>query len=205
MGSELQWWHIVVPLFTGGAFGAFITAIVTSYRNRVQPVGYRIDLRPVFKNSDAQFSLSSKITIYEDATPHHFDNLFVFDIQISNKGNQDINEFPLGLTLGNGDQAVYAEYASPDRHHTASPTGVKPSNPLNELDSVLKPFNRGDVYSFYVYVVIPEGKEKPDMIELSSPSSIRFTRMPTMGEMIAEAASSTSLVVGPVRLIISGR
>jgi hypothetical protein len=200
MGSELQWWHIILPLITGGAFGAVITALVTSYKNRIQPVGHRIDLRPVFRGSKT--ALNAKITISDGTNEHQFHNLFLFEVEIVNKGNQDIKEFPLGFTLKNGAEAIYAEYKSPDRHHTVSPSGVSPSTPKSEMDITIKPFNRGDLYSFYLYVVIPEGLKEPQTVNLSSSYPIKFVDIPTIGEMVAQTAAS--ITIGSIRLTFGG-
>jgi hypothetical protein len=198
VSGELQWWHIVVPLLTGGAFGALITAVVTGFRNRIQPVGYRTEMVPVFKQNVEVSSLNAKIIIHEGDKEYPFHNMFVFDIYVVNRGNKDIDEFPLGFTLEKGDQAIYLEYESPDRHHTITPSGVSLSTPKSEVDIKLKPFNRKDWYTFRVYVV-PEGDFAPGMIELSSPYPIRFTTMPTMGEMLA-AATEVAVKVGPISI-----
>jgi hypothetical protein len=195
MSNELQWWHIVVPLLTGGAFGAIITAVVAGFRNRIQPVGYRTTMLPVFKQNVDVSSLNAKIIIHKGDEEYPFHNLFVFDVYVVNRGNKDIDEFPLGFTLGDGDKAIYMEFESPDRHHIMSSSGVSPTTPKGEIDVNLKPFNRQDWYSFRIYVV-PEGDYEPGIIELSSPYPIRFTTMPTMGEMLA-TASEIAVKVGP--------
>lgn len=216
MANELQWWHIVVPLFTGGAFGALITAVVTSYRNRIQPVGRRVDVLPLFiqltdtlpvlrgKNSE-EVSLNTTISISRGTKEYKFPNLFLVDIQVINKGNKDFEEFPFGITLDEGDHTVFVVHKSPDRHHVVSQSSVQPEAPKSEIDFSLKPFNRRDLYSFKLYVVIAEGKAEPGEIDFSSRLPIKFTDMPTMGELVAQAAESTSLVVGPFRFIISSR
>lgn len=205
MSSELQWWHIVVPLFTGGAFGALITAIVTTYRNRIQPVGYRRDIRPVFTEGGNQTSLAAKITIYDDSKEFTFHNLFIIQFLVVNKGNKDIEEFPIGFTLSEGDKAVWFEVGTLDRHHETTPSGVGPDNPKSEIDIMLQPFNRGDLYVLGIYVVIPEGRQMPGMIKVSSPYPVRFISMPTIRESAEQAASSASIAVGPIRITISGR
>lgn len=204
--AEVQWYHIVAPLLGGGAAGAVINSIVAAVRNRIQPVGRRVESLPVFKQTLGKSSLRSMITIHEGTTEHHFHNLFLIDIQIVNRGNRDVEKFPFGITLKPGDKAVYIEHEAPDRHHQVTKiTAVTPGNPADELDFELVPFNRGDSYSLKLYVVIPEGREEPGKVQLSSSQPVRFTDMPTIGELVSQAAKSTILDVGFMKLTIGGR
>jgi hypothetical protein len=47
--TSQQWLQIVAALLGGGAAGAIITALVSAYRNRVQPVGYKTEVIQVFR------------------------------------------------------------------------------------------------------------------------------------------------------------
>jgi len=49
------------------------------------------------------------------------------------------------------------------------------------LDFRLKPFNRHDVYSFNVFLVLKGGK-KPGEMQFSSSHSIRFVDLPSVGD-----------------------
>jgi hypothetical protein len=201
--GEINWVLVIVALVGGGAMGAVINTIVSAYRSRLQPVGRRIELLPVFRHAGGTSSLSAEIAITHDGSTRTFKNLFLADVQVVNRGNKDLEQFESGATLGDGDRCIYVETSPPDRYHQAlqiSP--VTPQVPLQELDFRLRPFNRGDSYSFKMYIVIPENQEEPQGIALGSPSPIRFVDMPTVGEILARAASEAAVSVGPLRIVL---
>ena len=199
---DLEWSQIVVSLLGGGAMGAIINSGVTSFRNKIQPVGWRCEVLPIFIQTLGESSLHAKVTISEDnKVVNQFNNLFLIEVQVVNRGNTDLNEFNFGITLSEGEKAVYVETKSNDRHHLIEQTTlVTPTEPKNEIDFILKPFNRRDSYVCKLFVVIPEGQEKPGEIRPSSPQPIKFTDMPTMAELLTQAAGTSSLMLGPISL-----
>lgn len=201
MMPDINWIQIGAALLGGGAMGAIISSVVTSVRNRFQPIGNRVDTLSVFRQKLGESSLKTEITISVKDSEYKFNNLFLIDIQIVNKGNKDINEFPFGITLFNDDKAVFIESISKDRHHQIDhQTEVSPDKPKSEIDFILKPFNRRDSYSFKLYVVVPERKDEPSPVKISSSQPVKFVGMPTIGEMISEASRSTSLNIGPLKI-----
>ena len=204
--SEIQQWQLIIgicALFVGGLGGAIFTYFATSYRNRVQPIGHSIDVIPILKPNEDKTKLNTKIVVEDEIDgQHEFRNLFLYDVLLINKSNQDIRDFTIGVTLQNGDKAIYADVETPDRHHTAISTKVTPENPLSEIDFTLSPFNRGKAYSLKVYVVIPDGSSNPSEIDLSSPHSIKFTPIRGLPELVAEAIAGTSVNLAGIRLTI---
>lgn len=178
-----------------------ITAVVSAYRTRPQPVGKRIDVVPVFRPSGNEAQLEAAIAVTHAGNTVIFKNLFLAEVQIVNKGNRDLDELKFGATLGDGDQCIFVEAEPPDRHHKVTLVRpVTPEAPRHEIDFSLDPFNRGDSYSFKLYVVIPEHRREPHEMALGSASPIRFIAMPTAGEILARAASEAVFKVGPVRV-----
>src|SRR2546423_12298069 len=150
-----EWLKIAATLISGGAMGAIITGLVTTARNRIQPIGRRIETIPLFRHTLGESTLEASITISDGQKEYKFDNMFLADIQIVNRGNRDIKEFKCGLTLSGGDKAVHIVSESSDRHHVVDQmTIVTPDNSNDKIDFVLKPFNRRDSYSFKLYVVV---------------------------------------------------
>ena len=191
--TEIQKWQIIigiVALVTGGLAGSFLTILYNIVRNRIQPVGKRVELVTVFGEKLAESRLDAKVTITGEAgTQYPFENLFLYEIQIINKGNQDIGEFKFGITLKDGDKAIFLEGESPSRHHIIDHTPIHPAIQQHEIDIVLKPFNRKDNYSFRLYVVVPASKRQPSEIELYSSLPIRFVNMPTKEEIIIQGGT----------------
>ena len=197
----INWPQVLIALVSGGAAGAIINAVVSSYRARRQPVGSRVDVLPVFRPSGDASQLHAAIAITHEGKTATFQNLFLAEVQVVNRGNSDFREFRFGATLGNGDACLYVEAAAPDRHHQAvQETPVAPQAPQREIDFTLKPFNRGDSYSFKLYVVIPPGRREPVEIGLGSSSPVKFVAMPTVGEVLSRAASEAVLNIGPLRV-----
>jgi hypothetical protein len=114
---EINWTQFVLVLFGGGAAGAAITALVSSYRARRQPVGRRIDVVPVFRASGNAEEIEAAIAVTHAGKTVTFKNLFLSEIQLVNKGNRDLDELKFGVTLGDGDRCIYVEAVPPDRHH----------------------------------------------------------------------------------------
>ena len=197
----INWIHVGAALLGGGAMGAIIKTAVSSYRSRVQPVGRRIDLLPIFRASGSDSSLRAEISITHEGSTRTFKNLFLAEIQVVNRGNQDLERFEFGATLSEGDRCIHVEAEPPDRHHSVlQPSAPTPQALAQEVDLILEPFNRQDSYTFKVYVVIPEEHSEPGTIILGSPSPIRFVDMPTMGELLAASVGEAAIKVGPLRV-----
>jgi hypothetical protein len=202
--NDINWIQVGTALAGGGAMGAIITNLVLLYRNRRQPVGSRIDILPVFRPSTNQSQLQAAISVLYAGTTANFENLFLAEIRIQNKGNRDLEELSFGATLGNGDRCIFIETMPPDRHHVAKLLNpVTPLDPQSNIDFSLKPFNRGDTYSFKLYMVIPKARTDPAEIRLGSSSPVRFVEMPTTAEVLARFASEaaeTAIAFGPLRI-----
>jgi len=94
------WFPFIATLLGGGAMGAIITAVVTNFRNRQQPIGYETELVEVIKKNPDFPSLRALIMSGDDSGPGlAISNLSMARITIVNKGNQDIVEFKFGVTL----------------------------------------------------------------------------------------------------------
>jgi hypothetical protein len=135
-----------VALLGGGAAGAVITAIVSAYRNRVQPVRYELKTVPVFANPPKNSTLDTIVTLRENGKDYGFRNLYLTELRLMNAGNLDVKTFTLGITLSEKDRIVNASCDSPDRHHAATQTvKVSAAEPKRAIDFRLVPFNRMDV------------------------------------------------------------
>jgi hypothetical protein len=183
--TTAQWITLIASFFTGGAFGAVITALITKYRSRRQPVGYKIEVIEVFKKNPNYPSLQAILMVGKDQRSsgpgYAIDNLSVARITLTNKGNQDIGEFKFGITLEGSYKAVELRMENPDRHHVInSLTEVSFNEPKKELDFALQPFNREETYTFSIHITY---SESPGLILLSSPHSTKFVEMGVVKEM----------------------
>lgn len=202
--ADISLWQIVPALIGGGAAGALINAAFTARSNRIQPIGRRIEITPIFRQGDNSSGLRAKIAIADNGSIATFENLFFVDIQLVNKGNIDIESFPFGVTLSGGDECVHVEHTAPNRHHIISQSPViKPQNPSNEIDFTLTPFNRKDSYLFKLYIVIPDDAKDPKNIILGSPNPIKFAEMPTVSETLSKAAEGFSVSIGLIDITAS--
>jgi hypothetical protein len=69
-----KWLPIVAALVGGGAMGAVITAVVTSFRNRIQPVDYRIEVSPVLQPGSSRSDVDYSLTINDQGRDFKFSN-----------------------------------------------------------------------------------------------------------------------------------
>lgn len=183
---DTDWIKYIPPLLGGGAMGALLTGVISSYRNRIQSVSYRIDILPIFKQTLESSQLQAKVTISEGESQFEFNNLFLVNIEFSNKGNADVSIFPFGITLSNGDISIYNEVKTRDRHHVFEQiTPVSSNEPRSEIDFIIKPFNRSDTCQMKLYIVVKQAQTGPSKIQLSSPLPIKFKAVPNIEETIA--------------------
>lgn len=199
---DFAWIPVIATLVGGGAAGAILTMLVTAYRNRRQPVGYRIDILPVFRQTVSDSRFSATVRVADGDQTLEFDNLYVASIELVNRGNRDMSTFPVGFTLAPNDAALFAESITADRHHVS--TVVVPPTPLTprrDVDYTLTPFNRRDAYRFKLFIYTAGGD--PGQIEIGSPEPVAFRPMPTLVELAAAAARGTSLELGMFRITLS--
>ncbi len=172
--SNLEYIKLGVSFLSGGFLGAILNNVIMVYRNRVQPVRYRSTTTSIFADNLRGATVEAKVSLSEAGAEYRFNNLFLTELTITNSGNQHIKEFTLGITTTGTTQLVGASCDPQDRHHTAGAVVIpKPSAPTADLDYVLKPFNRGDRYSFRILSTCPQNKE-PGKISLSSSEAVRF-------------------------------
>ena len=203
--TDPNWWHVGASLAGGGAAGAVFSNIVAAYRSRRQPVGYRVEVVPVFTGTLGASSMVASLSITDGHDVVELSNLFVFKLQVVNKGNRDIDEFAAGFELPPHEQAIYVEGEPPSRHHSFSLTNkVTPGDPNDCFDFCLKPFNRADLYTLNAFVVTTDGHTPSGAIEPTSPQPVRFVGMPTIAELALEAAQGTSVKIGPLKVGIYG-
>ncbi|MBB4002341.1 hypothetical protein [Aurantimonas endophytica] len=174
--AEFHWMTVIISLLSGGAVGSIITAAVGSWRNRVQPVSYLLEIKPIFDGNVGFPDSSAELSIPIDGEVFSFKNLHVVDIQISNTGNNDRSSFSWGITLPSGCQAVSGSIETPDRHHTSNWVSLpSPLNALQEVDLSLSPFNRGDGYRVKLYVTF-EGDHAVEDPIIGTAEPVRFIR-----------------------------
>ena len=196
MSEEFEWIKIGAGVLSGGLAGAVLTNVITAYRNRIQPIGKRIDITSLFSPGFTGSALSPSITVTSGATTYQFSNLHVAEVQVINRGNRDLAHFSFGLTLSPGDEAVHIDPTVPDRHHAVSLTKpVSPASKTATPDFTLAPFNRGDAYMLKVFIVA--AGDAPGSITLGSSEPVRFIEMPSITETLVEAALSSVVKVGP--------
>jgi len=199
--QDYQWVPWVIGIVGGGAAGAIITALVTNHRNRVQPIGYKSEKIEIFKKDQTLSLLQAKIILTDNVTTHDIANLVIVRLTLINKGNQDISEFEFGMTLVTGDAAIKVQAETPDRHHIAEQLKeVTFDSPTSEIDYSLKPFNRGDIYIFNLFITVSSDNETEREIKLSSKHSIRFTPLETDIKLIPLGKDVVPVFV-PIRKI----
>jgi hypothetical protein len=198
MDVNLQTLQVAGAFVGGGLAGAIITNIVTVYRARLQPVGKRIDVAPLFSPGFTAAALSPTITVSDGTRSYQLNNLHVADIQITNRGNRDMPTFKFGITLSGGDGAVHVEGDTQDRHHIVEHTSVTPAAALPDVDFTLTPLNRGDAYTIKVFVVAAGGK--PGVITISSSEAVRFVEMPSLTETLSAVARASAIEIGPFKV-----
>lgn len=199
--DQIQLLQIGASIIGGGAAGAIITGLVTSYKARILPIGKRIEVSPLFTSDFGGPNFTTCITVSDGTTDYNFPNLHVAEILLINRGNRDLSSFSFGITLSGKDKVVHVEPLSQDRHHVASLINTcTPMAPSSALDFKLCPLNRGDSYTLKLFIVAEA--DEPTALSISSPEPVRFTEIPSVAETLAAVASTMPINLGPLELRI---
>jgi hypothetical protein len=183
--------------------GALIYAALSAYRQRRQPIGHRVDVFPAFDTPLGNCCSRSQLTLSDGQQAYSYKDLRLLQIFISNEGDVSFQEFTFGVALSEGDTAVFVEVQSDDRQHRVKQlTPISFAEPKSVLDFLLLPLNRGDSYSLRLWVLLAEGKRQPGPMTFSSPLEVRFVQMPTVEEVLTQAAHLSSIGLGPFQLSI---
>ena len=190
--------------------GALITQVATSYRNRLQPIGYRSESSNLFSPPTDGSAPNFRVTFTPaSGSATELTNVHALRVELINRGSQDRAKMALGITIPEGQGIVHAEKITGDRHHKLKiETALRPEAPSNEIDLVLEPFNRGDAYTLTLYITLPPGEHEAGPIDPSSAEAVRFVELPTPAELAEEAigiGGKLLLFTTPLSLRIRGR
>ena len=192
--SDRYWVGILVALLGGGAMGAIIKIIFDYKQGRIQTIGKRLRVFPLFRSRENYQGLSVVVSVTHNDSKTEYRNLFVADLTVTNRTNKDYGEFEFGVALGE-DKCIYAAWEDPDQHHTLSLIEpVSPSSPKSSLKLCAKPFNRADSYSLRLYLTSGRKGQQPDTPQLTSSHSIRFIDETTQSARLGVTARAISLL-----------
>lgn len=122
--------QLIAIIIFGGVGGAFVNSWFTTRRNRLQPVGKKLESFPIFEKALDDSSLHIEVTISDGKNEYKYENLHMCRIELVNQGNQDFKEFEFGVSLSDGDKAVYIEPQRQELYHKIEQrTVVSPSDP----------------------------------------------------------------------------
>jgi len=169
------WWQLAAGLLGGGAMGALLTAVITAFRGRIQPVSYTVRVTLLSPTKPG----ISLIFCDDSGTEWPYSNLYETVVSVRNQSNKDWPRFSFGLTLQSYHKATFASVETPDRHHElALASAISPSAPISELDYTSTPFNRGDEYTLKLYIVAYNNRPLAESdIRLGSVEAVRFSRV----------------------------
>jgi hypothetical protein len=191
MTENIEWLKPIIQILSGGALGAIITLTVANYRNRVQPIGYKLSIDPVFFPNMLTDKSITKITFSGQDKVYDFENLFSATIKFQNIGNKDLTEFIVGISVKDDISILRADIISQDRHHIGkNQTDLSYDNLKSELDVEFKPLNRNDLYEIKLLLTIRKERIDFDDITFSSPSPVKFKALSfdTIGKFGLEVA-----------------
>ncbi|MEI9943614.1 MAG: hypothetical protein WDN26_05280 [Chitinophagaceae bacterium] len=170
---------ILVSFLSGGAMGAILTNWFTNRRNRIPTIEIQQSISCVFA---PVISVKPKITFSRGGVESHFENLYIIETQIHNKGNNDYPDFDLKLTLSPFAKIVYLECKGQDTsHEVILKEKIEFASPSMIADLSLTPFNRKNIFHITAYATC-EGKQgltKKD-IKYSSKLSANFIAAETV-------------------------
>jgi len=185
--DKINWIQVALGFLGGGAVGALIKQFFDSRRNRIQPIGYSIELKPFYNSQGINTQLINQITLNDGTNEYQFSNLYTGTIEIINTGLKDYPNFSFGINLPTGVYFIKNKSTSKDRHHITELTNEPTlTNQTDSFDINLKPFNRKDRYVFDVLLTDsnPNSNLSNDCITISTPMPVKLTKISTTGEAI---------------------
>ena len=189
--DKINWIQIVIGFLGGGAVGALIKQFFDSRRNRIQPIGYSIELKPFYNSRDTQL-VNTQITLNDGTNEYNFSNLYTGTIEIVNTGLIDFPIFSFGINLPIGIKFIQSKPTSKDRHHIAELINEPTlANQTNSFDINLKPFNRSDRYVFDVLLTNSNSYISDDCLNISTSMPVKLTKISTTGEKIISTMNRT--------------
>ena len=172
--SETPWIGILVALLGGGAMGAIIKILFDLKQGRIQKIGQRLKIFPLFHHESSYHGFTAVVSVTHDGATAEYRNLFVADLTVKNRSNRDFGEFEFGVAF-RGDECIHVAWEDPDQHHALSLVEpVSPSSPKSDLKLRARPFNRTDSYSVRLYLTSAREERDPRPPKLTSPYPIRF-------------------------------
>lgn len=195
--SETNWIQISSGILGGGAAGAIITNIVSHLKAKKTCVEVTRNLTKVFSATASPKEFEAKIIVgskKHKSLSVTFLNLYFLDLSIKNAGSKDYESIKFGISLRNGDKCVFSESSGCDRHHNAIiESEIDVCEPAEIIDYTVSPFNRNEEYKFRIYITIPDEKEKPDNVSLSSPAPVVFKEATRAGFDFLKLIELTSI------------
>ena len=191
MDNNINWIQLGIGFLSGGAFGALIKQFFDYRRNRVQPIGYSIELKSVYNLKDTQLE-NTLITINEGKKEYKFSTLYIGSIKIQNIGLTDFMNFSFGFTLTDEIKFIQCKSNTKDRHHVAELINEPTlENQVDSFDVNLKPFNRKDEYLCDVLLTGSNLLTSDDFFNISASVPVKLTNMLTAKEVSYYVATST--------------
>lgn len=205
---DVNWYAIIIIggiLIIGAIIGALLQTAIAASRAIKPIINTRVDVlakfNPVFESSLLD---SYKIVVTDGAKEYKYNSLGQVEILLNNKSTKDFPEFKVGVKLANDDLAIYAESQTDDRHHHLKLlTPVTLKEPQSEMDFLLQPFNRRDKYSLRLLIKVSQNNEVPGEISITSPEAVSFVKLPTITEVVEQAASQASIGIGPFQISLN--
>lgn len=165
----------VVRILGTASIGAVSGAAVTYYRARVQVIRYESDVLMI----GVMDSRTLAITVEDlQGNKHYVPRFFITTKTLTDRSNKDLDQYEFGITLPFGLTAIEDNFTKPDRKHSIEkvkdsaidkeppPETIEEGHsafekalerldqPIEqEMDFIVKPFNRGTSYRVNMTVV----------------------------------------------------
>lgn len=143
---EINYPQIIGGILSGSVAASLINKYLDNRKNRKQRIGFESQLATVYQAFD-KGNVSSQISITWQDKEYRFKNLMVARVEFQNKGNQDYPEFDFGLIPTKNIKIIQVTKLLTDRYHHVELI-EEPSfeTPKDQVDLVLRPFNRKESY-----------------------------------------------------------
>jgi hypothetical protein len=181
---------LAVAFLSGGAMGAIINTVATSYRNRIQPVGVHQEIIDIIRKQDGTMPSEAKLIVRENpfrmGAEKIVENLTLSRITLTNRGNQGFEKFIFGISVPDGTRIIDFRATAPDRYHVMKGlTSRQPEDPVpepvTEMDFKMEPFNRADTYILDVYLTYEQEAGK---ISFVTAQPVKFVNVSVAGEVV---------------------
>jgi hypothetical protein len=158
-----------LPEIFSGIIGVLITIFFNFWRNRIPKIKVNRKTEVLYENKVSFGENEVYLVLDKNANDpkknyYAFDNAYIYNLRLMNSSNKSFSKFNFSVTFPKHLSPIMVKASGADKLHVIRQLNVvNPNDDNNDIDFILEPFNRKDVYHILIlYTVKPNDDEKTE-------------------------------------------